>query len=155
MTSSVPPALKYKIYIETLSQLKDVSGEFTRWTDVRLLRRMVRDHAQRAYDPRQTLQHWHYVRRSELKHIIPFLGTVDYIINGALAYELPVHKKHLFHYFPGFVEEFANSPKQQDAYIRANRVYELLKTIEMVEDTSCIPANSLLREFIGGSTYEY
>jgi len=64
---------------------------------------MVRDHATRGYDPSQTLGHWHYVRRAELKHIIPFIRDADYIVNGSLPYELPYHKKYSFQQFPGFL----------------------------------------------------
>lgn len=155
MTSSVPADKKFKIYIETLSQLKDNKGQFIRWTDIRILRRMVRDSWHRSYDPKRTLEHWHYVRRSELRHIIPFIGTVDHILNGYLAFELPIHKKYMFKYFPEFVKEYKDNPKKQDAFIRAQRIYEFLSTVEEWDDDSVIPKNSLMREYIGGSVYKY
>jgi len=155
MTDSVPAEKKFKLYIETLCQIKDKDGEFLRWTDIRLLRRMVRDSWHRSYGPKQTLEHWHYVRRSEIQHIIPFLGTVDHVIDGSLAYELPVYKKHLFKWFPEFLEAYRNEPKRQDAYIRAKRVHDLLESITVWEDESVIPKNALIREYIGGSCYKY
>ncbi len=155
MTSSVSDEKKFKLYIETLCQIKNKDGEFIRWTDVRLLRRMVRDSWHRSYNPRQTLEHWHYVRRSEIQHIIPFLGTVDHVIDGSLAYELPVYKKHLFHYFPDFVKDYRENPKRQDAYIRAKRVLDILESIKAWEDESVIPKDALIREYIGGSIYKY
>ncbi len=155
MTSSVPASQKFKLYIETLCQIKMPDGKFIRWTDIRLLRRMVRDSWHRSYNPRQTLEHWHYVRRSEIQHIIPFLGTVDHIIDGSLAYELPVYKKFLYKYFPDFVKDYKNDPKRQDAYIRAKRVLEVLDSIKQWDDESVIPDNVLIREFIGGSSYKY
>lgn len=155
MTSSVPADHKFKLYIETLSQLKDNHGDFIRWTDVRILRRMVRDSWHRSYDPKRTLEHWHYVRRSELRHIIPFIGTVDHILNGYLAFELPIHKKFMFKHFPEFVKEFKDNPKKQDAYIRAQRIHDFLSTVDAWEDESVIPKNSLMREYIGGSIYKY
>jgi len=153
MTKSVPEELKFKVYIETISQLRDDEGDFVRWTDIRLLRRMVRDHAQRGYDPSQTIGHWHYVRRSELKHIIPFIRDADYMVNGALPYELPYHKKYSYQHFPSFIKAWKDNPKRRDGCIRAERIYRLLSQIETYEDESAVPADSLLREFIGGSIY--
>jgi uridine kinase len=154
LTASVDDDLKFKVYIETISMLRDSERDFVRWTDVRLLRRMVRDHSQRAYDPMQTIGHWHYVRRSELKHIIPFIRDADYILNGALPYELPVLKKYEFEYFPRVIDDWKDDRKRRDAYIRAERIYKLLSEIEQFEDESVIPNDSLLREFIGGSVYK-
>lgn len=155
MTKSISPDAKFKVYIETLAQQKGADREFIRWADIRLLRRMVRDSWHRNSDPRKTLEHWHYVRRSELKNIIPFLNTVDYIINGALPFELPVHKKYLFKHFPDFVKDYKDNPKRQDAYIRAKRVHDLLNSVMEIPDESIIPEDSLMREYIGGSIYEY
>ncbi len=155
MTSSVSDEKKFKLYIETLCQIKNAAGEFIRWTDVRLLRRMVRDSWHRSYNPRQTLEHWHYVRRSEIQHIIPFVGAVDHVIDGSLPYELPIYKKHLFHYFPDFVKDYREDPKRQDAYIRAKRVHDLLAAFKTWEDEDVIPKDVLIREYIGGSIYEY
>jgi uridine kinase len=154
MTRSVDDELKFKVYIETIHILRDVERNFVRWTDIRLLRRMVRDHAHRGYDPRQTIGHWHYVRRSELKHIIPFVRDADYTLNGALPYELPFHKKHSFRHFPRFIEEWARDPKRRDAFIRAERIYRLLSQVASYDDESVVPEDSLLREFIGGSVYD-
>ena len=71
MMSAIPDERKFKLYIETLIQLKGQDGHYVRWTDLRLMRRMLRDAAHRSYDPQRTLEHWHYVRSSELRHIIP------------------------------------------------------------------------------------
>lgn len=155
MTDSVAPERKFKLYIETLCQIKNTAGEFLRWTDVRLLRRMVRDSWHRSYGPKQTLEHWHYVRRSEIQHIIPFLGTVDHIVDGSLPYELPVYKKFLFKYFPEFLQSYRDDPKRQDAFIRAKRVHDLLDSITEWTDDTVIPKDALIREYIGGSIYKY
>lgn len=154
MTTSVADEKKFKVYIETISQLRDNEGHFVRWTDIRLLRRMIRDNMKRGYDPMRTLGHWHYVRRSELKHIIPFIRDVDYFLNGALPYELPFIKKYAYHYFPNFIDTLKDIPKKGDAYIRAERIYKLLSQIDQYDDDSIIPGDSLLREFIGGSVYD-
>ena len=155
MTRGIAEEQKFKLYIETLLQMKDAKGEFIRWTDLRLMRRMVRDAQYRAYDPEQTLLHWHYVRSSELRNIIPYINTADYIVNSALPYELPIMKSRLGDHFERWAEKYKDDPLRVDASIRATRVSELLKTITPVEDDSPIPPQSLLREFIGGSCYEY
>jgi hypothetical protein len=62
---------------------------------------------------------------------------------------------HLIDEFAQWVEDYRDDPQRQDAYTRAHRVYELLKTVTRVEDDSAIPPTALLREFIGGSAYEY
>jgi uridine kinase len=155
MTRSVPREMKFRLYIETLTQLKDNEGNWIRWTDTRLLRRMVRDSWHRSYDPVRTIGHWHYVRKSEMRHIVPFITSVDFVLNGSLPFELPIHKKFMFPYFAKAIEEYQGNPKRQDAFLRATRVQAMLGEIEVREDDSCVPGTSLLREFIGGSTYRY
>lgn len=155
ITASVPHEQKFRFYIETLCQLRDKDGEFIRWTDLRMLRRMVRDSWHRGYKPEQTVGHWHYVRRGEMRHIVPFINKADYVFNGSLAYELPVYKKYLYGVFPAIIEQYGSDPKRLDALIRAKRVYKLLGELEDVKDESVIPKNSLIREFIGGSSYNY
>jgi uridine kinase len=155
MTSRIPAGSKFKIYVETLAQLKGADGGMMRWADNRLLRRMIRDKDHRNLQPMATLTHWHYVRRSELKNIIPFIEHADGIVNSALPYELPILKARVFPYVVQAVGAFADNPKRLDAHIRANRVFSLLSPIQAVEDDSCIPPNALLREFIGGSCYKY
>jgi uridine kinase len=151
MTESVHDDNKVKVYIETISQMKDNNNRFVRWTDIRLLRRMVRDSASRGYDMRQTIGHWHYVRRSELKHIIPFQGDTDFIVNGAIPFELPYLKKFTFKELPNFIKEWQDNPKRRDAFIRAERIHKLLSQVDDFYDEKIIPWDSLLREFIGGS----
>ncbi len=154
LTASVPQGRKFKLYIETIAQLKNAEGRYTRWTDIRLLRRMIRDARFRAYTPERTLLHWHYVRRSELKHIIPFQGLADFTVASALAYELPFLKLHLFAELTGFLERWRRDERRLDGYLRARRVHGLLDSITDVEDDSTVPPTSLLREFIGGSAYD-
>ena len=154
LTKSVPDELKFRVYIETISQIRDGEGNFLRWTDLRLLRRMVRDHATRGYDPAQTIGHWHYVRRAEIKHIIPFIRDADYIVNGALPYEFPYHKKYSISQFPEFLAKWKDVPSRNDANIRAERIYKFLSQVNDYEDESVVPRTSLLREFIGGSAYK-
>ena len=155
MTAGVPDERKFRLYIETLLQMKAPDDRFIRWTDLRLMRRMSRDAIHRGYKPQETLEHWHYVRSSELRHIVPHVHTADYIVNGALAYELPIMRSRLIEHFARWAEDYKDDPERRDAFQRASRVYKLLKSVTPVEDDSPIPSTSLLREFIGGSAYEY
>lgn len=155
MTGSIPANMKFKLYIEPLLQLKDEQGHYVRWTDIRLIRRMLRDAAHRAYDPTQTLLHWHYVRTSELRHIIPYINTTDTIVNSAMPYELPMYKARLGESFTRWAGEFARNPLRQDAFERATRVHALMEQLESVPDDSIVPENSVIREFIGGGIYKY
>lgn len=155
MTQGVDDELKFKLYIEPLLQMKSPDGEFVRWADLRMMRRMVRDVIHRAYQPQQTLEHWHYVRKSEMRNIIPYINTTDYIVNSGLPYELPIMRARLFDHFGRWVEQYKDDPLREDAFTRAERVHHLLKSVTPVEDESVISPDSLLREFIGGSCYEY
>jgi uridine kinase len=155
MTEGIDDEVKFKLYVEPLLQMKGPDGRYIRWTDLRLMRRMVRDANFRAYDPERTLGHWHYVRKSEMRNIVPYANTADHIINTGLPYELPVMKARLFDYFEEWVQKYEDDPLRQDAYVRAERVHDLLSAVRAVEDESAIPPDSLLREFIGGSCYAY
>lgn len=155
MTASVPDQNKFRLYIETLGQLRGEGGEFMRWADHRLMRRMIRDSWHRNHTPEDTITHWHYVRKSELQHIIPYNASADFLVNSAMPYEIPILKHKLFRYFPAAMEQFRDHPKRQDAYIRAKRVFDLLSALHTWEDDSVVPLTSHLREFIGGSEYDY
>ena len=155
MTKSIEAKKKFRLYIETLGQLRNADGTFMRWADNRLLRRMIRDSRHRNLKPSQTLSHWHYVRRSELKHIIPFIGSVDYVVNSAMPFELPILKNKLFKFFPEAMAKYKDDAKRQDAYLRAKRVFEMFNPMTAVTDDRCVPPRSLIREFIGGSEYPY
>jgi uridine kinase len=155
MTASVPDKNKFKLYIETLGQLRSESGELMRWADHRLMRRMIRDSWHRNHTPEETITHWHYVRKSEMQHIVPYNVSADFLVNSAMPYEIPILKHKLFHYFPAAMKQFKDSPKRQDAYIRAKRVHDLLSPLSAWEEDSVVPPTSHLREFIGGSDYDY
>ena len=153
MTKGIPDEQKFKVYVETLLQMKGPDNQYIRFTDLRLMRRMVRDARERGYDPRQTLEHWHYVRSSELRNIIPYVNTADYVINSATPYELPLMRARLFSQFAEWMREYRDDPNHMDAYLRAERIHRLLQAIIPVEDESVIPPTSHIREFIGGTAY--
>jgi len=155
MTEGIANAKKFKLYIETLSQLKDKKGRFVRWADVRMLRRMVRDMQFRNYRPKQTIAHWHFVRRSELRYIVSRLKYAHFIINSFLPYELPIMKYRIGAFFPGFIKDFREDPENYDAFVRSQRICEMFEEIPEWTDERIVPKNSLLREFIGGSSYSY
>ena len=155
MTESVPVEQKFKLYIETLAQVKDDNGRFIRWADVRMLRRMVRDMQFRNYVPRQTLRHWYLVRRSELRYIIARLQTADVIVNSFMPSELPLMKRRLGTVLPDLVGELEGDLEKSDALDRGTRVMELFAMLPDVDGEDLLPGDSLLREFLGGSVYTY
>ena len=155
MTQAVPRENKFKFYIEAMCQIKNSDGEFVRWADLRMLRRMIRDRLHRGSVPWKTVGHWHYVRRSEKQYIVPFIRSADAVFNGSIAYELPVYKIFLEKYMPKVIQHFKNDPKKFDAFTRAKRVSQLLSSIEAFPNVETISKYSLLREFIGGSAYRY
>ena len=147
--------LKFKLYLEPLLQVKGADDKFVQWTDIRLMRRMLRDSVHRAYNPQQTLEHWHYVRSSELRHIIPYSNTADYIISSGMPYEMSLYRARLIDNFRDWVKEFKDNPLKADAYKRASRTLKVLEAVRPMEDDSGVPKDSVLREFIGGSELKY
>lgn len=154
-TEGINPELTFKVYLEPLVQLKGSDNTYVQWTDLRLIRRMLRDSVQRAYNPQQTLEHWHYVRASELRHIIPYSNNADYIVSSGMPYEIALYKPRLIDKFMEWEKLYRDNPLREDAYKRAARVLKILQSVEGVEDDSAVPKNSVLREFIGGSVYKY
>jgi len=148
----IPAAQKFKLYLEPLLQMKMPDGQYIRWTDLRLIRRMLRDSVHRAYNPEQTLLHWHYVRSSEKRNILPYNGTADYIVNTSMAFEVSIYRPMMLELFKEWEKKYEGDPLREDAYVRASRVRKMLEAIEPMEDDSAIPGDSVLREFIGGST---
>ena len=147
--------IKFKLYLEPLLQMKDKEDKYIRWTDLRLIRRMLRDSVHRAYNPQQTLEHWHYVRSSEMRNIIPYSNSADFIISSGMPYELPLYAHRLLKSFAEWDEKYKDDPLKTDAYERAARLHKVLKSVTPVADDSPVPGNSVMREFIGGSTLQY
>jgi uridine kinase len=147
LTSSVPRDRNYRIFISALSQLAidDHNRIFT--ADARLVRRIVRDHLFRGFDAERTLDLWERVRRGEGKWIFPFQEQADVMFNSALVYEPAVLKV--------FAERFLlHVPRSNPAYTEA---YRLLKHLAMFVPIfpDEVPQTSILREFIGGSSFKY
>ncbi|MCF7928494.1 MAG: hypothetical protein K9L68_05940 [Spirochaetales bacterium] len=140
------------VYVETLSQIRGADGEFIRWTDIRLMRRMVRDLQFRNYNPLQTIRHWHLVRRSELRYIVSRLKSAQIIINSFLPYELFVLKGRVDQFFPEIIRELEDDPDALDAGNRAGRLQSLLGSLAGTGEESVVPVDSILREFIGSDS---
>lgn len=150
----LPAEKTVKIFIEAENTVHDGQA-YTRWTDVRLIRRMLRDVATRGHDTLLTLLHWHLVRKGELMHMIPLINTADTIINGGMPYELPVYKRHAERFFREYLKVLEANPHLGDAYVRCQRVCDLFDKVEMASEKQIelIPKNAVTREFIGGSIY--
>jgi uridine kinase len=147
LTAGVPDAAKFKLYISALTQLTLDNNNRISTTDIRLLRRMVRDNQHRGHNAIRTLQMWENVRRGEERWIFPFQEEARVMFNTSLDYELAVLKTYAE---PLLVEVKPLHPE----YAEARR---LLKFLELVTaaPSDRVPPDSLLREFIGGSIFEH
>lgn len=155
ITQAVGDEQRTGVYVEALAQQRDGSGRFLRWADLRLLRRMVRDTRSRNHGIRETLLHWHFVRRAELRHIIARLNGADAIVNSYLPYELPFLKQALGDHLTELREEIELVPDAEDARDRLQRVLAVISEVPDDWKERAVPADSLLREFIGGSSRSY
>lgn len=144
LTESIDDNEKFKIYLSALTQLNLDNHNRIPTTDLRLIRRIVRDHNFRGYSAETTIIQWESVRRGEKKNIFPFQEEADVIFNSACVYELSVLKG----FIKPLLEEIDTS---SEAYIESNRLLNFLQYFVDLEDTSDIPSTSILREFIGGS----
>ncbi len=135
---------RFNSYISALTQINLDDYNRIPTTDLRLIRRMVRDHNFRGYSAKHTIMNWDSVRRGEKINIFPYQEEADIIFNSACVYELAVLKK----YAKPLLEEIKSD---DEAYIEANRLLKFLQYFIELEDTSDIPSTSILREFIGGS----
>lgn len=146
LLESIPRKNKYKIYISPLPFLNIDNDNRISMTDLRLLRRMVRDNRVRGYSPSQTLKSWADVRKGEEKYIFPFQDEADTIFNSTLAYELAVLKT--------YAEPLLFTVQEDDSeYDTALRLLQLLKFV-LPMPSQDVPSVSILREFIGGSYFE-
>ena len=164
ITEGIEASAQFRLYIETQNVLYEGDGaskRLTKFTDVRLLRRILRDARHRNHLPLLTVLHWHYVRSGELFSIVPLSGLADHTIDGGFPFDLPVLKPFLcgsdgslprpedFQAYGGFL----------DAQIRYQRVRGLLESVEglareQVTGYDIVPRDAVIREFIGGSTIQ-
>lgn len=145
LTSSIPQNNKFKIYISALTQLNIDSHNRIATTDVRKVRRIVRDFLSRGYGGETTLNMWPSIRRGEERNIFVFQEQADAMFNSTMVYELCVLKKYA-------LEELDKIKEDSPSYYEALRLKNFLRLFKEV-DREMIPNNSILREFIGGSIF--
>ena len=142
---TIPAKNKYKIYLSALTELNIDSHNRFSTTDNRLLRRIIRDSRTRGYDVVDTIAIWPKVRAGEEKYIFPYQDEADSTINTALIYELGVLKT--------YVEPLLYSVDEDSIYYdEAKRLLNLFRLILPIP-SEAIPADSILREFVGGSCF--
>ncbi len=146
MTPELDPELKYKVYLSPFTPLNYDRHNYVSTADLRLMRRIVRDNRSRATDVGKTIKYWSTVRNGEEKYIFPFINNVDAIFNTALIYEVGVLKV--------FVEPLLYSVKRNSpSYNEARRLINSLRVFFPIP-SDYIPDESILREFIGKSSFE-
>lgn len=162
INEGIDPSSQFRLYIETQNTLFEGDGKskrLTKFTDIRLMRRMLRDARHRNHSTLRTILHWHYVRAGELFSIIPLQGQADHVVNGGFPFDLPALKP----FFDGpesllpRAEDFQEYAGFLDAKIRYQRIKTLLDSVEgftpeQVASHDIIPGDAIIREFIGGST---
>lgn len=146
LTSSIPAHQKFKIFIAPQSQVNIDNHNPMSLTDLRLLRRIVRDHQFRNSSALSTLEMWPSVRKGEFKWIYDTQEGANYVFNSFSAYELSVMKK----YAMPLLEEIET---ESEHFPVAERLIRMLKFFDDLPDT-WIPCNAIIREFIGGSCYQ-
>ncbi|MCR4805501.1 MAG: nucleoside kinase [Clostridia bacterium] len=145
LTPAIPKSDKFKIYISPLTQIRIDDTTRIPLTDVRKLRRIVRDAKKRNWDARQTIIAWPKVRAGEDVNIFPYSDEADAIFNSAFVYELAALKKDALPMLKAI-------PEDDEYYTEAQRLARLLSHVDELADSRDIANNSILREFIGGST---
>lgn len=145
ITALIPKHQKFKIFISPHPQLNIDDHNPIMPTDLRLLRRIVRDARTRKTSPATTFSMWESVRSGEFKWIYPWQKEADYVFNSSLTYEIMVMKKYA-------LPALQSIKSNEEYYIQANRFIKFLKYVKDVDD-KYVPCNSILREFIGDSCF--
>ncbi len=145
LTVSVPDVSKFRIYVSALTHLNLDYRNHISTTDLRLLRRIVRDARTRGYEAGGTIMQWPSVRRGEEQYIFRFQENAHVMFNSSLVYELPILK-------PILEPQLKCIAPRDGAYVEATRLMKLLSYILPV-DAGFVPRNSILAEFVGGSCF--
>lgn len=146
LTKDIPRINKYKIYISALTQLNIDAHNRIPTTEVRFLRRLVRDYQFRGAKALKSIRQWPDVRDGEEKYIFPFQEEADVLFNSALIYEIGVLKK----YAVPLLEEIHRG---EEGYTEARLILRFLQYVDEIVAVDDIPNNSILREFIGKSVF--
>ncbi|MBQ8191590.1 MAG: nucleoside kinase [Bacteroidaceae bacterium] len=147
LTPLIPEEKKYRIYVSALTTILLDNHNYIPTTDNRLLRRIIRDYNYRGYSAEETIGRWSSVRRGEDKWIFPYQENADAMFNSAMLFELAVLKEHAM---PILNRVPQNRPEYSEAY----RLRKFLQYFVPVQDKD-LPPTSLLREFLGGSSFIY
>jgi uridine kinase len=147
LTKDIPAENKFKIYASALTTILLDDHNYIPTTDNRLLRRIVRDHKYRGYSAAETIRRWPEVRAGEERWIFPFQEEADEMINTALLFELAAIREQAL---PLLERVPDSAPESSEAY-RLRKFLSYLQPISI----EGLPPTSLLREFLGGSTFKY
>lgn len=147
LTASIDPRHLFKIYVSALTTLRIDDHNWISTSDNRLLRRIVRDHKYRHTPAAETIRRWPSVRRGEEKWIFPFAENADATFNSSLIFELGVMKDYAEPLLRGV-------PHALPQYTEASRLLRFLEYFRPIPAEQ-VPFNSLLREFLGGSSFHY
>ncbi len=148
LTKSIPREWKFKIYVSALTQLSIDDINRIPTTDTRLIRRIVRDNSTRGHSAIKTIKMWQSVRKGETENIFPFQEEADYMFSSALVYELAVLKIYAEQLLVQIGDE-------NEENIESKRLLKFLEYFLPITSTCYIPKMSIIREFIGGSVFEY
>ena len=147
LTAGIAEQMKYRIYVSALTTISIDDHNWIPTTDNRLLRRIIRDAKYRAMPPEETIRRWSSVRRGEEKWIFPYQENADAMFNSSLLFELAVIKDQaeaLLRDVPNDIPEYA------EAY----RLRKFLSYFQPIPQ-HIVPSTSVLREFLGGSSFKY
>ena len=147
LTYGIDDSALFKIYVSALTTISIDEHNWIPTADVRLLRRIIRDYRYRGYSARDTISRWDSVRSGEDKWIFPYQENADIMFNSALIFELAVLKRHVM----PILEQV---PKSCEEYTETHRLLRFLRYFIAIPDNE-IPPTSLLREFVGGSSFKY
>jgi uridine kinase len=146
LTGFIPAAMKFRIFVSALTQLNVDDHNRVASTDMRLMRRIVRDSLFRSHSADRTIEGWPDVHSAEFRNIFPYQENADVIFNSALIYEIAALKGKL-------TALLSAIPEDHPSHVEADRLMGLLSLVEPLECEDEIPPTSLLREFIGGCTF--
>lgn len=147
LTADIPDSQKFRIYASALTTILLDNHNYIPTTDNRLLRRIIRDYKYRGVSARETIRRWPSVRKGENRWIFPYQENADAMFNSAMLFELAVIKQKA----EPLLEQV---PENCVEYAEAYRLRKFLKYIKPISEAQ-IPPTSLLREFLGGSSFEY
>ncbi len=147
LTPQIPEENKFRIYVSALTTISLDDHNWIPTTDNRLVRRIIRDFNFRGYSAQQTISRWASVRAGENKWIFPYQENADVMFNSSMLYEFAVFRSH--------IEPILNMVRNDcEEYAEAHRLLKFIRYFTPIRDNE-IPPTSLMREFIGGSSFKY